>query len=148
MKRLTNDEKGKTTRKVKTRSGSYSGSRSKSNGRRKLGRNRATREEKNKNSGKSRLSEKQDSSQELILLEENIGGIRQQKNRGTRETQESVNKTLTKTTDKIQKPVVDYSKKICVLLNKNIKLIIIEAYTEMSSGMQDRLSRIDLEKVK
>ena len=103
---------------------------------------------KNENSGKSRLSEKQDSSQELILLEENIGGIRQQKNRGTRETQESVNKTLTKTTDKIQKPVVDYSKKICVLLNKNIKLIIIEAYTEMSSGMQDRLSRIDLEKVK
>lgn len=28
---------------------------------------------KNENSGKSRLSEKQDSSQELILLEENIG---------------------------------------------------------------------------
>ena len=95
---------------------------------------------KNENSGKSRLSEKQDSSQELILLEENIGGIRQQKNRGTRETQESVNKTLTKTTDKIQKPVVDYSKKnICFMLNKNIKLIIIEAYAEMSSGMHDSL---------
>jgi len=44
------------------------------------------RKGENENSGKFGISEKQDSSQGLILLKENYRVIRQQTNRGTRET--------------------------------------------------------------